>query len=81
MISMPGNVCKFCGIATATDAGFWNLCSDCYQFHIAFLDWLRHYPNLNVNDIQGLKGSIENEIRKGATKNEILATLVSIVQP
>jgi len=77
---MSSNVCEICGAAPATEEGFWDLCSYCDQLYLALVGWLRYHPNLSANDIQGFKEMLRREIRKGATKNEILATLNSIVQ-
>jgi hypothetical protein len=50
----PDRVCEICGRVPPTEEGFWDLCSECHQVYISFLGWLRHNPDLNVNDIQAL---------------------------
>lgn len=77
---MSDNVCEICGKTSATEDGFWNLCPSCHQLYIDFLSWLRHYPNLNANDIKVLKELIGKKLREDSKREEIFATLSSIVQ-
>ena len=80
VVLMSDNVCEICGAASATEEGFWDLCLYRDQLYLDFVGWLRYHPHFNANDIQAFKQLIRREIRKGATKSEIFATLNSIVQ-